>query len=113
MTDTIDTSTEATVARVEQLRRCGCKACMDNADLLDALAKERDAAKNQLTVLGGALAWHKGRRADAERERDEARRMLKRYGVHSPRCAKNRWPKAGETFAECDCGYDRAREAGR
>ena len=85
----------------------------DIAALLDALANERDEAQHWVEEWREMSQTMQTRAEQAERERDEARRMLKRYGVHSPRCAKNRWPKAGETFAECDCGYDRASEAGK
>ena len=140
MSDDIDTSTEGVAETTKRLKRLpwhtSMSAFMLNiAALLDALARERDRAtlstisEGYLDVLVPSLSGarpvdeiaHRNERAERiaaeivnlRRERDEARRMLERYGVHSPRCAKNRWPKAGETFAECDCGYDRAREAGK
>lgn len=46
-------------------------------------------------------------RVSAERERDEARADVRKYGGHDPLCFANRAAPGG-VMARCDCGYDAA-----
>lgn len=45
----------------------------------------------------------------AERERDEARADVLRFGRHDPLCFANRAAPGG-VMGRCDCGYDDARK---